>query len=180
VLVSAMPISLFDYTPRVAQTNQIYTFTNLSSGGVSYQWNFGDSRVVFTSRTDTIIKHIFTASDTYNVCLYTTNSVGCVSTYCEPVTAEVNPLFDVPNAFTPNGDNVNDRIFVRGFGITKMTWRIYNRWGAVVFISTDIYEGWDGKVNGKLQPQEVYHYTVEVEFSDKVKATKKGDITLLR
>ncbi len=180
VLVSAMPISLFDYTPRVAQTNQIYSFTNLSSGGVSYQWNFGDSRVVFTSRTDTTIKHTFTASDTYNVCLYTTNSVGCVSTYCEPVTAEVNPLFDVPNAFTPNGDNVNDRIFVRGFGITKMTWRIYNRWGAVVFISTDIYEGWDGKVNGKLQPQEVYHYTVEVEFSDKVKATKKGDITLLR
>jgi len=180
IVVSTIPVSLFDYTPRIAQVNQIYTFTNLSSGGNTYQWDFGDSKVISTSKRDTTIKYGFPATATYEVCLFTTNSVGCVSKYCEPISAEVNPLFDVPNAFTPNGDGVNDKIYVRGFGIIKMTWRIYNRWGTVVYVGTSPLEGWDGKYNGKLQPQDVYHYTVEVEFSDKVKSSKKGDITLLR
>ncbi|MGL5946426.1 MAG: gliding motility-associated C-terminal domain-containing protein, partial [Sediminibacterium sp.] len=67
-----------------------------------------------------------------------------------------------------------------GFGIAKMTWRIYNRWGQTVYVGTNPSEGWDGTFNGKLQPQEVYHYTVQIEFSNKDKATNKGDITLLR
>ena len=180
VVVSPNPISLFDYTPRSSQPNQIYTFTNLSTGGNKYQWDFGDSKVIATTKRDTLIRYSFTASGTYDVCLFTTNSVGCINKYCEPITAVVNPLFDVPNAFSPNGDGVNEKIYVRGFGIAKMTWRIYNRWGAVVYYGTSINEGWDGYYNGKLQPQEVYHYTVEIEFSDKTKASKKGDITLLR
>jgi gliding motility-associated-like protein len=180
VIVSPNPTSLFDYTPRSSQPNQIYTFTNLSTGGNKYQWDFGDSKVIATSKRDTLIRYSFTASGTYDVCLFTTNSVGCINKYCEPITALVNPLFDVPNAFSPNGDGVNEKIYVRGFGVAKMTWRIYNRWGSVVYYGTSINEGWNGYYNGKLQAQDVYHYTVEIEFSDKTKASKKGDITLLR
>lgn len=180
IIVSPNPTSLFDYTPRSSQPNQIYTFTNLSNGGNKYFWDFGDSRSILTSRRDTVIKYSFQASGTYDVCLSTTNSVGCITKFCEKIDALVNPLFDVPNAFSPNGDGVNERIYVRGFGIAKMTWRIYNRWGSLVYIGTNQNEGWNGYYNGKLQPQEVYHYTVEIEFSDKSKATKKGDITLLR
>jgi gliding motility-associated-like protein len=180
ILVSPNPTSRFDYTPRTAGSNLIYSFTNLSTGGASYYWDFADSKVISTNRIDTTIKYSFSASGTYNVCLSTTNTVGCTVQYCEPIVAEVNPLFDVPNAFSPNGDGLNERIYVRGFGIAKMTWRIYNRWGVVVYVGTNINEGWDGKYNGKIQPQEVYNYTLEVEFSDKVKAFKKGDITLLR
>ncbi len=180
VMVSPNPTSLFDYTPRSSLPNQIYTFTNLSTGGNKYQWDFGDSKVIATTKRDTSIKYSFTASGTYNVCLFVTNNVGCIHKYCEPITAVVDPLFDVPNAFSPNGDGINERIYVRGFGIAKMTWRIYNRLGAVVYYGTNINEGWDGYYNGKLQAQDVYYYTVEIEFSDKTKATKKGDITLLR
>jgi hypothetical protein len=50
----------------------------------------------------------------------------------------------------------------------------------LVYLGTNLNEGWDGKYNGKIQPQEVYNYTLEIEFSDKAKAFKKGDITLLR
>jgi gliding motility-associated-like protein len=89
-------------------------------------------------------------------------------------------MLDVPNAFSPNGDGVNDKIYVRGFGIAKMNWTIYNRWGKVVYQGVDPAEGWDGKVNGRLQPQDVYHYTLLAEFGSKEHATKKGDITLLR
>ncbi|MEO0066374.1 MAG: hypothetical protein RI983_1700, partial [Bacteroidota bacterium] len=113
-------------------------------------------------------------------CVIAINDAGCADTSCVPVAITIVPSFNVPNAFSPNGDGVNDRIFVRGFGISKMSWRIYNRWGTLVYYGTSPVDGWDGTYNGKLQPQEVYHYTLEIEFSNKEKATKKGDITLLR
>jgi gliding motility-associated-like protein len=61
-----------------------------------------------------------------------------------------------------------------------MTWRIYNRWGQLVFQSDNPYDGWDGTYRGVVQPMDVYAYTLEAEFSDGTRATKKGDITLIR
>ena len=108
------------------------------------------------------------------------NNSGCTDTTCQSVAVTINSVLDVPNAFSPNGDGQNDKVYVRGFGIDKMTWRIYNRWGTLVYEGTDPNEGWDGIYNGKPQPQDVYHYTLIVQFTSKDRATKKGDITLLR
>lgn len=92
----------------------------------------------------------------------------------------VKPLFDVPNAFTPGRFGENAIIKVRGFGIGTMNWKIYNRWGQVVFSSTSKDLGWDGTFKGALQPMDVYTYVLDVEFTDGKKARKTGDITLLR
>jgi hypothetical protein len=56
----------------------------------------------------------------------------------------INPLLDVPNAFTPGRFGANSVISVKGFGIISMNWKIYNRWGQLVFQSTTPYQGWDG------------------------------------
>jgi gliding motility-associated-like protein len=109
-----------------------------------------------------------------------TNNVGCSDTICHPIAARIVPLLDVPSAFTPNNDGINDRLFVRGFGIRRMKWKIYNRWGEMVFETSDRTHGWDGSYKGSLQPNEVYHYILDVEYSDLSKYQKKGDITLLR
>jgi gliding motility-associated-like protein len=69
---------------------------------------------------------------------------------------------------------------VEGFGIAKMTWRIYNRWGQVVYETGDRKGGWDGTFRGQPQPMDVYAYTLDVEFSDGTKTKKTGDITLIR
>jgi gliding motility-associated-like protein len=61
-----------------------------------------------------------------------------------------------------------------------MTFRIYNRWGQLVFQSASLNQGWDGKYKGVLQPMDAYGYSLEVEFSDGTRTTKKGDITLIR
>jgi gliding motility-associated-like protein len=95
------------------------------------------------------------------------------------IEAKIIPVLDVPNAFTPNGDGVNDKVFVRGFGISKMIWRIYNRWGTLIYQSNNKNEGWNGVYKGIIQPKEVYTYVLDVEFTDKTKYQKKGDITLL-
>ena len=105
---------------------------------------------------------------------------GCADTACKPVSAIVVPAVDVPNAFTPQSGDVNNKIFVKGFGIGKMRFIIWNRWGQKVFETNDVNIGWDGKFKGVVQPMDVYAYTLSVEFFDGKKATKKGDITLIR
>ena len=90
------------------------------------------------------------------------------------------PLIDVPNAFTPQSGDVNSRVMVRGFGISKMRFIIWNRWGQKVFETNDRLQGWDGTFKGTMQPMDVYAYTLDVDFFDGTKATKKGDITLIR
>jgi gliding motility-associated-like protein len=96
------------------------------------------------------------------------------------VTARIIPLLDVPNAFTPGKFGKNGIIKVEGFGIGKMSWKIYNRWGQLVFSATDKSQGWDGTFKGTLQPTDVYTFTLDVEFTDGTKYKKAGDITLLR
>lgn len=182
-----VPISVRDnptaglrFSPDPTEANTPVTFTNNSFGANRFKWLFGDGDTLNTLRSDTLVRHLYNATRTYNACIIAYNDAGCSDTSCAPIAITIVPGFNVPNAFSPNGDGVNDKIFVRGFGITKMSWKIYNRWGNLVFASNSIVDGWDGRYNGKLQPQEVYHYTLELEFSDKEKATKKGDITLLR
>ncbi|WP_124636089.1 gliding motility-associated C-terminal domain-containing protein [Taibaiella sp. KBW10] len=93
------------------------------------------------------------------------------------------PSVILPNAFTPNGDGKND-VFVpvlgvdRGYQLTDF--RIFNRWGQLLFSTTHINVGWDGTFNGQLQSQDVYFYTVTIIFRDGSKKFFKGDVTLLR
>ncbi|HVX48868.1 MAG TPA: gliding motility-associated C-terminal domain-containing protein, partial [Chitinophagaceae bacterium] len=151
-----------------------------SISGNRYKWDFGDGDSILTTQRDTPIVHQYTATGTFTACLYTFTYLGCADTACGPVQAIVNPLVDVPNAFTPNGDNINDEIHVKGFGISKMNWKIFNRWGTLVFESTSPSVGWNGYYKGVLQPQEVYTYILDVIFFDGKRYQKKGDITLLR
>jgi gliding motility-associated-like protein len=180
IIVSPNPTASFDYSPKPTQSNAPVHFQNSSSGGSSYKWLFGDSDTLFTIRRDTAVQHLYNASGTYDVCLVTYNNFGCIDTSCQPVTVTIDNTADVPKAFSPNGDGKNDRIYVRGYGIGKMTWSIYNRWGVLVYVSVNQSDGWDGTFKGVLQPQDVYHYTLQVEFAGKEKIIKKGDITLLR
>jgi gliding motility-associated-like protein len=126
------------------------------------------------------VSHQYNATGTYQACLVVTNQFGCTDTICKPVDARIVPLLDVPNAFTPGKFGRNSMVKVEGFGIARMTFRIYNRWGQKVFETGNSREGWDGTFKGQLQPMDVYAYTLDVEFTDGTKTQKKGDITLIR
>ncbi|MEP6711844.1 MAG: PKD domain-containing protein, partial [Ferruginibacter sp.] len=176
ITVLPKPTALFSWAPNPPQANVPVRFTNLSSGATRYLWDFGDGE----TSTDTNPVHEYNDTKTYTATLFAFNSGNCADTFSLPVDVLINPLLDVPNAFTPAQGGVNSIIFVRGFGITKMAWRIYNRWGQVVFESSNKRSGWNGTFKGKLQPTDVYTYTLEAEFSDGKKERKTGDITLLR
>ncbi len=90
------------------------------------------------------------------------------------------PFVFVPNAFSPNNDNENDILYVRGHPITKIELRIFNRWGEKVFESFDVTNGWDGTYKGKLLEPDVYDYYLLVECSGGLTNQIQGNITLLR
>lgn len=180
ITVFTNPIADFSHAPVPPVENTPTIFTNLSSpDAVNFKWLFGDGDSLITnSRAN--VSHQYVATGTYNACLIAINSAGCADTICRPVDVLIAALVDVPNAFTPNSGDVNSKVFVRGFGVVKMRFIIWNRWGQKVFESASINEGWDGKFKGVLQPMDVYAYTLDVEFFDGTKTTKKGDITLIR
>lgn len=179
ITVSSKPTADFSHAPVPAEENKPTVFTNLSIGGVRYKWLFGDGDSTIKTTMDTVM-HQYNATGNYQACLIVYNQFDCTDTICKQVEARIVPLLDVPNAFTPGKFGRNGIVKVEGFGIARMSWTIYNRWGQKVFESRDARMGWDGTFKGQLQPMDVYAYTLDVEFSDGTKTRKTGDITLIR
>ncbi|MFK7771898.1 MAG: gliding motility-associated C-terminal domain-containing protein [Saprospiraceae bacterium] len=90
------------------------------------------------------------------------------------------PYVFVPKGFTPNDDGLNDQLFVRGNYIEEVHFVIFNRWGEKVFETKDLSEGWDGRVNGKIVPPDVFGYYVELKCFGGEEFILKGNVTLIR
>ena len=105
---------------------------------------------------------------------------GCIGRDTVLVMVNFEEIVEVPSAFSPNGDGSNDFVHVLGIGITSIDFRIFNRYGQLVFSSTDIEEGWDGTMNGEELNQGVFVYTLEYSLIDGTNGTKSGNITLVK
>jgi gliding motility-associated-like protein len=170
------PKADFSFTPVVPETNKATTFANLSINATSYFWGFGDG----TGSTDENPVHLFKKTGNYTVCLEAKNISGCVDTVCKTVSADVKPAIGVPSAFSPNGDGANDVLFVRGAAVNTVDFKVYNRFGEMVFETTNMDFGWDGNYKGKSQEMEAYAWTLEATFIDDSSISLKGNVTLLR
>ena len=85
----------------------------------------------------------------------------------------------IPNIFSPNSDGQNDVLYVRGDGIQQLELIIYNRWGEIVFKSTDQAKGWDGTYKGAKVEAGAYSYILKAEFSGNVTKKLNGTITVV-
>lgn len=86
----------------------------------------------------------------------------------------------VPSAFSPNGDGVNDVLYVKGYGIVSMNFKIYNRYGQKVFESSSQSYGWDGTFNGKPEDPGVFVWTLDAFTANNQRHVLKGNVTLIR
>jgi gliding motility-associated-like protein len=100
--------------------------------------------------------------------------------YSNQVTLSQEFRLAVPNAFSPNGDGLNDRFEVKGRFVVTFRMIIYNSWGQVIFQSKDLKEGWDGRINGKDAPVGTYAFTVEAVDTNGKRFSHQGTVTLLR
>ena len=144
----------------------------------NYSWSPSDS----LSCSNCGIPTIKPLTDKYFTIIIS-DSMGCFRVESH-IKIHILPLssLDVPTAFTPNGDGINDIIYVGGWGIKKLIeFKIYNRWGELLFVSNDLLDGWDGTYKGVPQNIETYAYTVIAEtYIDKEPLTKKGYIKIIK
>ncbi len=147
-----------------------------ATGGVIYQWTppFGLSN---PNIPDPIA--ILSKDQTYYLTAFTPQ--GCSSIDTITIKVYKGPELYVPNAFSPNNDDLNDIFKVIAVGIIEFKYfRIYNRWGQQVFETTDPNRGWDGTFQGKKQPNDVYVWITSArDFKGSV-IFRKGFVTLIR
>ncbi len=163
----------------IIYSGETVTLLAVTSGNFSFSWTpvVGLSNPTIQNPTATPV-----VNTTYYVTI--TDNNGCtnldsVSVVVREVTC-VEPEIFIPNAFTPNGDNNNDKVYVRGNTIKELDFKIFDRWGEKVFETNDPKIGWDGYYKGEIANPAVYVYYVEAVCFNNEKFFKKGNITLIR
>lgn len=147
-----------------------------------------DGAILFTWTPDTALSCLSCAFPTHqgiNEITYTlsmTDLLGCSTaegTFIIHIFPET--FLDLPTTFTPNGDGVNDIIYLKGWGIKELEYfKIFNRWGELVFETNDIMVGWDGYYKGILQNNDTYTYKAIVKTWKNEEIEGAGHINLMR
>ena len=115
----------------------------------------------------------------YEVTAYT--AAGCKGSDTIKIKVFNGPEVYVPTGFTPNGDGKNEFLAPFPVGIKEVRYfRVYNRWGQLVFQTTRLSHGWDGKVEGKWQPMDTYVWALEVVTKENKVIRKRGTSILIR
>lgn len=169
--------------PAEVCPKDVISFNNVSVGNIiSWNWNFGDGT---SSSQQTPPSHLFPdtwAGKTYNVSLIVENNLGCYDTLIKPIAKLQSCYIAVPNAFTPNGDGRNDYLYpLNAFSAINLEFRVFNRYGQLVFETKDWSRKWDGTINGVLQPAGTYVWTLQ--YTDGPSGKNfflKGTSTLIR
>ncbi len=144
-------------------------------GATSYNWTPSDSLSCITCASPTV-----NPTETTTYCVTTTEN-GCSNQSCVTVYVDVlcGDVF-VPNAFSPNGDGSNDCLKVYSNCLVDVLFRVYSRWGELIFESTDVDACWDGTKNGTELNTGVYTYTVRATLTDGQQIEQKGNTTLFK
>lgn len=163
-----------------AGTNVEMSVTTLQPGIYTYQWypdvnlSCDDCATTIAEPGDDITYYV-DVIDEFG-CKNTANIELRIQRECE------NEQIVIPNAFTPNNDGLNDILYVRGSTISELTiFRIYDRWGELVFESNHLTNGWDGTFKGKPAAPGVYVYYAEAPcLLDGSPLFMKGNVTLVK
>jgi gliding motility-associated-like protein len=148
------------------------------TGATSFQWTSTPVDPVFNS---TILNPIVKPTVTTTYLLTATNSIGCSASGDIKVTV-IPVCIEVNNAFTPNGDGINDRwsIYRQYDCLSKVRLTVFNRYGAKVFESVDYRNDWDGTYKGKPVPDGTYYAVIDFSLISGKKVTTKTDLTIIR
>jgi len=182
ICVFPIPDPNFSWNPNPTDIfNVDINFTNLTIGGTTYTWDYaglGNSTTV-----DGYFSFPYDSGGVYPVCLTATSDHGCVAQICHDVEIEGVFLIYTPNAFTPDGNGTNDVFLpsIQGDDANSFEMYIFDRWGEVVFKSTNKTQGWDGTHNNMKAKEDVYVWKIKVKSAINAKKYEyTGHVTLLR
>jgi gliding motility-associated-like protein len=182
IVSQPLPVSVsvtpFDSIISPGATIQLFSVLNNPAGATinSYTWTPGTG----LSCIDCPDPH----ASPYQATQYTlmvNYGRNCTTTTTNSIEVGNVPSTYIPNAFTPNGDGVDDQFTAFGSGLSSVAMTVYNRWGEKVFDSGDSqWASWDGTYKGAPQPTGVYVYYVTLVYLNGHQETKEGSLTLIR
>ncbi len=176
-LVEILPDTIVNQGSQVQLSSVVTPLDGSVLGNLTYNWDPVDGLSCFDCPNP-----LATPNETTSYILTVSSDFGCHGT-SNTITIVVDmPLYSIPNAFTPDGDDINDRFtiyFSEGSNVLIRNFRVFNRWGKLIFDNPSL-QGWDGRYNGELVPQDVYIYIIELQRADGTIEILKGDVTLLR
>ena len=177
IIVNPLPDPSFTTDPGVITIlNSGVQFLGNSPNAANWHWNFGDGTEAFDQNP----VHLFAEPGYYGVQLTVTSEKGCVNNTYRQIEVENVVTYYIPNAFSPNGDGVNDEFGVTGYSISGYQMQVFNRWGQQIFESAGSTQPWNGKdENGNEAPSGVYTYLIKV-LNDPDKEIRTGTFTLVR
>ncbi len=175
----------FSYVVGISIDNQIpVQFNDLSNSNepiVNWDWIFGDGDISDLQNP----LHLYPGEDTFNISLFIYAENGC----CDRVDkslffpkrdeCDLENVF-IPNAFSPNGDGLNDVFRPSNLIINSMLLEVYDRWGNLIYEGNDFINGWDGKVDGEVLATDSYGYIMRISCLGGEEYLRKGNITLIR
>lgn len=171
------PIAAFTWYGDVYVEDFPILFTDMSSHAVTWSWDFDYPGLVSDQQNNLIT---WPDSGTYEVMLAISDYLGCVDTIWQSIVINPEMVFFAPSAFTPNGDGTNDVFFGTGVGIKAERMRVFDRWGEMIYESTDPMASWDGSYKGTPAQNGQYVFQFEVRaISGKVKEFT-GHVQLVR
>ena len=166
ITVTEAPKPQANFAPKPQITtidDPIIYFENYSIDASSYEWDFGDG---YNSSEFSPI-HTYQNAGEYHILLSAIDQYGCIDTAGANVIIQEFNTYYVPNAFTPNRNELNESFNIFGSGINPNTFemRIFDRWGKEIFFTKDINQGWDGTFKGEIVPAGIYTYIIKFEDS---------------
>ena len=183
VLADPAPTAEFSWSPGVGTPdNSTLLFTAQDPHASVFDWRFHDGDSSSTRQTARTYPAFL--SGEYEVCLSVADRYGCADSLCRTIEIQV-PLVYTPNAFSPDGNGVNEVFLpvVSGMVAEEHELMIFDRWGQRIFKSTDPLEGWNGSKDngGEVLPNGVYNWRlVERPIGSADKKDWFGTVTLLR
>lgn len=181
VTVHDHPSAEFSWAPENATVlDPRVQFEDGSSPDVNaWSWDFANLDTL------TVQNPLFTFPDSgnYNVKLTVTNEFGCFDTISNLIRINPDYAFYLPNAFSPNGDGINEVFIPVGIGVSPENYKfqIFDRWGSLIFESTDPERGWKGDVKGSSALEDVYIWKLALTTVNSDKLLKKqGTVTIVK
>ncbi|MBL4703135.1 MAG: PKD domain-containing protein, partial [Flavobacteriales bacterium] len=175
ITISPNPTAAFTMSDDVVQVLDPVFFTDQSTGASQWDWDFGDN---FGTSTTQNPSYSYNDYGNYTITLIVTNSFGCTDTVTHSILVKQPP--QLPLAFSPNGDALNDVFNILGGTFIEFQFEIYNNWGKKIFESSDPAIGWNGDHLGVQQPLGVYIYLARVVTEDGIVYNLHGDVTIIR
>lgn len=160
------------------QTTNIPISGGTAQTGVTYTWT-PNTNIANPSAISTTVDGITAGTYVYTI---SGQSADCQTTDSVTLVVVAAAMRGMPTAFSPNGDGDNDYFRpVQANNIEVVSFKIYNRWGQLLYDTKDYSTGWDGKHNGEMQPRDAYIYIFEYRLPTRTEITQlRGEFTLLR